>query len=507
MLSRHIAPAVRSVVMAAALGAGTAGCRSEPLPEDFQDRVDGMIRAVMDLDVAPGMAIAVVRGDETVFLEGYGYADLEAERPVTPETVFYIASSTKSFTGTAASILHERGELDLDASLASYLPELELADGLDPAAITLRDLLTHTHGIGNGGPVVIRTAYTGVHTPEQLVRLLERHPPAETGRTFQYGNIGYNVASLAMDRALGRSWKDVLREEIFEPLDMTSTTGYRSQVNDARLAQPYGLEPVGYQRHPYTKGDGNMHAAGGLMTTADDLSHWLIANLNGGRYGRRQALDAEAVRVAQTPHAEQNDRYMSFDRTGYGLGWNTGPYDGEPMIHHFGGYTGFHAHISLLPESGLGIAMVFNSDTGGRLADFLARYIYDVLREAPDVDATYAEELATFPAIVEEGRAGIRADRERRAARPQDLPHPLSAYTGTFESEDLGTLEMTLDGGALEARIGLLVSDVEVYDNTQNALRVELTGGGSVMFYEFDDEDEPASRIRYQGFVFERTDG
>ena len=151
---------------------------------------DMFIEKAFALDMTPGLAVSVVKGNDLIYAKGFGYADIEAKRLVTPETMFYIASTTKSFTAFAATLLHQRGELDLDQPLSGYLPKLRLQAPLSADDITLRDLLTHTHGIENDGPVVFRTAYTGEHHHDQLVALLEKHPPAANGRAFDYGNLG-----------------------------------------------------------------------------------------------------------------------------------------------------------------------------------------------------------------------------------------------------------------------------------------------------------------------------
>ena len=217
---------------------------------------------------------------------------------------------------------------------------------------------------------------------------------------------------------------------------------------------PYGPEPEGFERVPYHKGDGSMHAAGGLVTTVSDVALWLRANLNEGRLGTERILDRRAVAEAHRPHAEQDDTYMSFARTGYGLGWNTGSYDGDSFTHHFGGFSGFHAHISFMPDRDIGVAVLVNMGAGSFAADLISRYAYDMLRGIPDLEARWGEELAATPARVEQMRSGIKTDRDRRAARPQELPYPLTSYTGAFENEELGRLELSLVNGALEARMG-----------------------------------------------------
>lgn len=496
---------IRTGAACTALALSAGGCSATQQDYgELGERIEGFVESAMSLDAAPGMAIAVVRGDETLYLGGFGFADLETRRPVDEETVFYIASSTKSFTALAAAILHERGELDLDASLSSYLPSVRLADGLDADEITLRDLLTHTHGIGNTGPVTFRLAYSGDHTHDRLVELLESHAPAETGREFRYGNIGYNVAALAMDETLGVHWKDVLEREIFGPLGMRSTTGYVSRIDEGRLAMPYGADLEGWRRLPYTKGDANMQSAGGLVTTAADAARWLRAQINAGRLDGERILDPEAIAATHRPEATQDGSFGPFERTGYGLGWQTGRYDDDSFTHHFGGFSGFHSHISFMPEHDIGVAILLNT-SAPPMANLVATYLYDVLRGVPDVEAKYEAELEAAREQVAELRDDIRADRERRAGRPQDLPYPLEAYAGAYENEELGRFELELVDGRFEARMGLVRSDVEVYDNERNILRVELTGGGSVVPVRFDDGAGPATAIEWLGRRFERV--
>jgi CubicO group peptidase (beta-lactamase class C family) len=149
---------------------------------DVTARLDSVMNTLMALDVTPGMGIVVVRDTQIVYMKGFGYADIDAKRPFTPQTEFYIASTTKSFTGLAAALLDKKGTFKLDAPLHQYLPALKLQAPMDADSITIRSLLTHTHGIG-GGPVAIRLAYSGEYKDDaELLRLLEMHSAAKSGR-------------------------------------------------------------------------------------------------------------------------------------------------------------------------------------------------------------------------------------------------------------------------------------------------------------------------------------
>lgn len=490
-----------------ALGAtlGSAHAQDEAEGGSMAPALDPIITGAFDLGLVPGFAVAVVKDDEVVYLRGFGWADVENARKVTPETVFYIASSTKAFTGTAAAILDERGELDLDTPLSVLTPALQLHEDLSADQITLRDLITHTHGVENSGPVSFRSAFSGQQTHDLLMELLPRHAPAASGRAHVYGNIGYNIAGLVMFEALGKGWKDILAAEIFEPLGMRSTTAYVSRIPEARLAMPYMISPTGFKRLPYVKGDSNMHAAGGMVTTVGDLSRWLRANMNEGRIGNELVLNASAIDEAQRSHVNQANQFQQFQRTGYGFGWHTGSYDGDAFTHCFGGFSGFFSHVSFMPEQGIGVIVLVNtSATGMPIGDLVSRYIYDRLLEKPDTNERYRKELDQTRVMSLQLRERFSADAERRAARPQTLPHPLEAYAGVYENADYGEIEFSVvEGDRLETTMGRLWSDVTVFNNEGNMLRVELLGGGMVVTFDFEDGDQ-ATALEFRGLRFDR---
>jgi CubicO group peptidase (beta-lactamase class C family) len=462
--------------------------------------IDSIAKRYFALDLAPGMAVAVVRGDEVLYFGGFGFADREQRRAVTAETIFYIASTTKAFTGLAAAIMHERGRFSLDAPLSRYLPDAVLQAPLSADSITIRSLLSHTHGIGNNGPVVWRTAFSGeFESNDELVRLLADHPPEPGGRAYRYGNIGYNVASFAMDRALGRSWKDVLDDEIFRPLDMQGTGAYVSRAPEDRRAMPYRATSSGFERVPYGKADANMQAAGGLVSNARDLARWLEAQLNSGRVDGRQALPATALAEAQRLQATANATSRGLRQVGYALGWQLVLRGSDTLYLHGGGFTGFATLVSFLPRQGIGVAVMANeSSLGSALTDVVTRVIYAHLAGA--VDGAGVPE--NFERDAQRAREGIAADRARRAARSQVLPYPLEAYAGVYRNPSFGTVELRVVDGRLRATAGAAQSAVEVYDASRNQLRVELSGSGSVV--TVDLEDGRAVRITWDGNTFVR---
>ena len=493
---------IASAALPAALDAQSVPMRD--VPAETVAALRSGIARIFAAESLPGMSVVVVSDTGVLLLESHGFADIEARIPVTPRTLFYIASSTKSFTGLAAALLDRDGVLSLDAPLSRYLPELELHPPLSADSITIRALLTHTHGISNDGPIVFRTAFSGEHDPAMLGRLLAEHGPDERGTAFHYGNIGYNVASLAIDRATGRSWKEVLDELVLAPAGMRQTTAWLSRADRRLLAQPYAPADTGVDRIPYVKSDGNMHAAGGLVSSAADLARWLEVNINQGMLDGRRVFPADIMREVhrlQVPHGDGSERWP---RHGYGLGWQRATLGGDTLVHHFGGFAGFDAHVSFMPGRRIGVAVLVNGGFGGGLMDRVSRYVYDVLAAGADPDAAARATVDELVPLLAGVRARIGANRTERRARPQELPHPLRAYAGTYENPSFGRMVWTVEDGRLAARIGALTSVAEAFRAAENVLRVELVpGSGSTV--RFTVEGGRAVRLVWNDVTFERV--
>ena len=464
-------------------------------------KVDSVMNALMAMDLSPGAGIVVVRDTQIVYMKGFGLADVAAKRAFTPETEFYIASTTKSFTGLAASILDKKGTFKLDRTLHSYLPDLKLKAPLDADSITIRSLLTHTHGIGNG-PVAIRLAYTGEYKGDaELVKLLEMHDALQSGRAFAYSNIGYNVAALAMDAATKKSWKDVLQSELFTPLRMTHTSAYVSKFKRDDLATPYDLTLNGWTARPYGKTDATMQSAGGLITTLRDMGTWLEAQINNGRIDGKQILPAAAFVEAHSNMAPFTKKTQTGEQIGYGFGWNIHTMGNDTVLIHGGGFPGFSTHMSFAPGRRIGVAVFANNNhMGAALVDVAAGMVYRALTNE-EMKRPFTMEQA--PAMINQARDGMMNDLKRRASRSQELQFPLSAYTGTFENPMMGKLTLNEVNGKLEAHLGAAWSAIEVFDNTKNLLRIALFGNGEVVNVQM--ENGKAVALSFGGNEYKRV--
>ncbi len=487
--------------------AAETGAAQATLGGDWRSDVTSFARRVVDAGLTPGAGVAVAAGDWVAWADGSGQADRDAGRAATADTPFYIASSTKSLTATAALIAAHQGDLDLDAPMIRYLPGARLPDGVDRAAITVRDLIGLTHGLAGDGPVVMRTAYTGDFTRAQLLELLRFHESTGRHGTFDYNNLGYNLLGMVLEAVYKESWKDVVHRLVLEPLGMRSTSAYRSRLDPDRLAMPHGYGPDGFFGIPLAKDDANLHAAGGHFASARDLARYLAAHQSGGVIEGTQVLPRESIEASHRQHAPQDRRFGPYHRFGWGMGWDLGTYEGDTLIHRFGGFSGYRSHMSFMPAHRIGVVVLVNGDgPASPASDLIATYIYERLLGKPGIEARFTARLDTLVQRAEESRPGIAQHLAERAARLAPLRHPLEAFAGTYESPLLGRMTWRVLAGGLEMRVGLAESRAEVYDAAAEQLRVEVGGSGVVATFHFDSGGGPARAVTVAGVRFERVE-
>lgn len=498
---------------AAGLAAACAGFgRAAPSELAQATDIDRAVEQGLETLGVQGLALAIY-APEGVYAKGFGFADMETGAPVGAETAFYIASSTKSFTALAMNVLHHRGEIDLDATLAKFAPEAPFSTEIQADEIRLRDLLTHTSGLDNE-PISYRVAFTGQHDAETLWRLLaatrvrKDAPPG----VFDYTNVGYNILTILTDRVIGRDWRDILAEEIFDKAGMMRTSAYMSKAvrEGWSLARPHVTVGADAPRRLHMeKTDATMHSAGGLIMSASDAARWLELMIEDGRVAGEAIVPAAAVRETRAPFAKVDGEFGEYARDHYGLGWHIGRYRGDEFVHHFGGFAGARSHVSYMPGRRIGVAVFVNdSGAGFRFADVLANYIYDLLLGRTDAGDRFEIALADAAAHLERINAAIAADREKRAARAWTLTLPRAAYAGRYENELFGAFELVLEpwpggGEALMVSLGNLRAIAEPFVEP-DTIRVELVPErGEVIAFLVEDAGE-VSGLRYHGEVFVR---
>jgi CubicO group peptidase (beta-lactamase class C family) len=474
----------------------------------WRDDVAAFARRLAEAGLTPGMAVAVSQGDSVVYFHGFGVADAATGRPVEDATAFYIASTTKALTATAVLLEVSKGAIGLDEPIDRYVPGLRFRAPMDAHQMTVRQLLTMTDGLADGGPVVTRTAYTGDFTIPLLVRLLADYGPDPNGTAFSYDNLPYNILGLALDPRSEEGWKDVVRRDVLDPLGMRETSARISTMDPVRLAMPHELTPgEGWRRAPLAKEDANQHAAGGHFATARDLARFVAAHASGGLLQGRRVFPHDGIAATHAKHADQDRTFGPFHRFGWGYGWDLGTYEGKTIIHRFGSFPGYRSHVSFEPISATGVVVLVNGGgPASPASDLMATYIYDRVLGRADLAAEYDRRFTELESRAAEYKKAAADELAKRAARNAPLPHPLGTYAGRYENAKRGAMTWRMVGDGLEVRMGVASSRAEVYEAAKNQFRVELLGGGSVATFEFLADGGAATGLTMNGERFDRIE-
>ena len=399
----------------------------------------------------PGCAIAAVRDGDVVLAAGWGRRDLETGLPVTSDTLFAIGSVTKAFTAATVGALVDDGLLEWERPLRDFLPDLRLYDPVVTDRLTVVDLLSHRSGLPRHD-----LAWLGhpARSRAELVRQLRFLPLSRDLRqAFQYCNLGYLVAGHLVEVLSGTPWEDYLRTRLLTPLGMDrsnlSVGNMRADPDHASAYERRQGVIVPVPPRPVTA----MASAGAVNSCAADMARWLLAQLGGGQIDGRAVMSPGTMARQHAPHMvlPEDRTFPASTRQAYGLGWLIGQYRGHRLAEHGGGIDGFQTECMLLPDDGIGVAVMTNTSSSA-MAPVVAYRVLDELLGLEPFD-WFAEFKARYDAAV----AGIREVRSARHVVPgARLPRALDAYAGEYQHPGYGTLIITVDGDTLRPRLGTM---------------------------------------------------
>ena len=329
-----------------------------------QEALDAYVEQQMRRLNIPGAALAVIEGDRIVHLRGFGRARPGGEVPA-PQTPFVLGSTTKSITALAVMQLVEAGRIDLDAPVQRYLPWFRVADPEASARMTVRHLLNQTSGLPMvAGMVNLVNLDDHPGAAERQARALStlvlRRP---VGAGFEYSNLNYNLLGLIVEAASGESYSAYIRRHVFDPLGMKHSYTSKAEAMRDNLAvghRHWFGEPVPVRHLPLASGS---IASGQLLSCSEDMAHYLIAHLNGGRFKGQRILSEAGLAELHRGVAEQ--RVMGSFVASYGMGWFVNSVGGTRLVSHGGNVPDFASFIGLLPEQRRGLVLLFNADPWG----------------------------------------------------------------------------------------------------------------------------------------------
>jgi CubicO group peptidase (beta-lactamase class C family) len=467
-------------------------------------QIDEVVRRSLKAWEVPGVAVVIVTPDLVFHLSGYGDRDL-GRKPVTPDTIFPLASCTKAFTTAIISSLADDGRIRWDDPVRKHLAEFHLADPAADTLVNLRDLGSHRTGVSPHDLLWYRAPWSQA----EMVRRVGKLPLTRPFRTeMQYQSVMYMALGQAAEKAGGKPWEDLVRERLLDPLGMKSVTmtttsamrapdralGYRVNKDGKLIEVPWYAQP-------------DPNPAGSINASARDLGPWLQFQLLGGKYGDRQIVSEAAMRETQSPQmvVRMSDSARTLNpetqQISYGLGWVVQDYRGHLLVMHAGMIDGFRAHLTLLPKDGFAFAILANRE-GTRMNLALSNTLIDLLLNLPARD--WDKYLLGVQADEEEA-ARVQAKREERGRDPDRRPSvALEELAGEYEEPAYGVVKIKVAKDGLIWEWGSWKLPLEHYAGDT----FHLQSGGSPylegVFLRFIIDDGKPRECRQSDLVFKR---
>jgi CubicO group peptidase (beta-lactamase class C family) len=422
-----------------------------------QTYLDETVERVRKAFHIPGIAVAVVKDGKVVVAKGYGVRQLGNPAPVTPHTLFGIASNTKIFTAAALAVLVEEGKLAWDDRVVDRLPGFQMNDPYVTREMRIRDLLCHRSGLGLGAGDLMFFPATDLTEADILFRL--RFVPLATSfrSEYAYDNILYTVAGAVIKQVSGKSWATFIRERFFAPLDMRSSkTSIRDLIPGDDVVAPHALVGDDLRVMPHMPLD-NSAPAGAIVSSAEDMSKWVLALLAGGELGKgRRLFSDKQAKILLTPLtilpvgdppapiAEAKANFAT-----YAMGMGVTDYRGQLRVSHTGGLQGMVSEVTLLPRQNLGVIVLTNQESSAAF-QAITKTVLDHYLGAPPKDwvASYLEVQNQRSAKAKEAIA--QATSVRNAKSSPSLP--LAAYTGRYRDPWYGDILIEAKDGQLAIR-------------------------------------------------------
>ncbi len=333
-----------------------------------------------------GLAIGIVKSGELVYAQGFGVGNLDTQEPVTPRSLFHLASVSKPFVATAIVQLVEQGNMALDAPIVTYLPYFRLKDPRYKA-ITVQQMLNHVSGMPDEVDYHWYAPEDDEQALERYIRsLADEELIAAPGEKYAYSNIAFEVLGDVIAKVSGQTFEAYVKAHILDPLEMHDSTFLRRDVAPHLAVTPHFGAPLTTLAgvYPYHRA----HAPSStLHSSVQEMSYWAIANLNRGRFRGKQILQPESYNLLWQPYVQTGEETWA---EAVGLSWFFGTYRGRRVIHHGGSDPGFDSDFVMVPDEDAAVVVLANTNTAaiGSVTDAALDVLLGVEPQLPNQPIT-----------------------------------------------------------------------------------------------------------------------
>jgi CubicO group peptidase (beta-lactamase class C family) len=420
-------------------------------PSFIKDSIDSYVEKALKEWKIPGISVCVVKDGKIELMKGYGVKAMGSNDKVDENTLFMIGSNTKAITATALAILDKEKKLSLDDKVQKWLPDFKLYDPWVAKEANIRDLLCHRLGFETfqGDFMFFDSDLT---TAEMRERFGKLKPLYSYRGQWGYTNAAFMTAGEIIPKVTGKTWAEFLKEEIFAPLGMNNTLALSKDIATAtNKAAAHTVWMGELKKIPYGKIDA-LAPAGSISSSANDMSKWVMAQLNNGKLNDKEIIPASAIAQTWTPHSILGNGGPMFN-TGhfalYGLGWFLEEYTGKKIVSHTGGVNGFVTSVTLIPEEKLGIIVLTNTDANG---------FYEALK-LEIMDAYLGLPYRNYHKMAIERQKQSETRMEKMVNSKRDTINtkpatalPLTAYAGEYMHDIYGSMTIKIENSELIMR-------------------------------------------------------
>lgn len=415
-------------------------------------KIDATVARAMQAFQVPGMAVAIVANGNLVFAKGYGVREVGRAGRVDADTLFQIGSNTKAMTAAALAILVDEGKLHWDDKVSDHLPQFQMYDPYVTREFTVRDLLTHRSGLGEGAGDLMFFPATDLSRDEIIHGLRYLKPTSSFRDRFDYDNLLYMVAGQLIPAVTGQSWENFVTRRVLEPLGMSGCAANYDRIpNRSNVAAPHVVVDGKLQAVPVMDLK-VIGPAGAINCSVAGMSKWLETQLAGGvtpggghLFSAERAAEMWEV-VTPSPLSPLLGPLYETHLSGYGLGWNLSDAHGRLRVHHTGGVLGTVTWVSMIPELHLGV-LVFTNQQNGAAMESVGGQILDAYLGVKPRDWVAIAQAMMAKREANAAQIEGSADQVTAIAGPPALPP--ESYAGTYHDAWRGDATVRLDGNKL----------------------------------------------------------
>jgi len=331
-------------------------------------QIDEVVERTLKTFNVPGIAVAIVKDGKVIHSKGYGVKSISTKEKVNENTLFGIASNSKAFTSASLAILVDEGKINWDDKVIKYLPEFKMYNDYVTNEFTIRDLLTHKSGLGLGAGDLMIWPDGSDFKANDIIKNIQYLKPVSGFRTkYDYDNLLYIIAGEVIHEVSGLTWNEFVETRIFKPLEMKNTGSTWNRLKDTSNVIIPHVPIDGKLKEIVRYKNQTFDAAAGIYSSVNDMSKWVIMQLNNGKFGNQKLFSEKEHTEMWTPQTLLPNRtvapYNSLFKA-YGLGWQLNDVKGKLQVSHTGGLEGIVTQVTLIPELKLGIIVFTNQQSG-----------------------------------------------------------------------------------------------------------------------------------------------